>query len=106
MRQFIESHKLGRVAPIPYEIIRKTMPHTKLDIAENRKLNWITDWIWGNGYRDVLESSFSLFSWATDKITGGSDELQAVTESVGKENMDSFDDDQRIFPESVQASVD
>ena len=64
MRQFITLHALGKVDPIPYEIIRKTMPHTKLNIYENRQLDWITDWIWGNGYREVLESSFNLVSWA------------------------------------------
>ena len=75
MRQFITLHKLGRIDPIPYVIIRETMPHTKLKIDENRLLDYITDWTWGNGYREVLESSFSLISWATDKITGGSEEL-------------------------------
>ena len=106
MRQFITLHALGRVDQIPYEVIRETMPHTKLEINENRQLNYITDWIWGNGYRDALGASFNVLTWATDLITGGSDELKAVAESVGEENMEEFDTGSKTFPEYVQPSID
>lgn len=82
------------------------MPHTKLSIDENRQLNYITDWIWGNGYRDALGKSINLLTWLTDLASGGSDELRAVTESVGEENMEEFDTGSKTFPESVQPSID
>ena len=92
MRQFINQKEKERIDPIPYEIIRPTMPHTRLSIDENRLLNSITDWVFGNEYRNYLVKDFNLFSWAQDKLFP-SDVLKAVTESVGEDNLAQFDDD-------------
>ena len=47
-----------------------------------------------------------MITWATDLVTGGSDELKAVAESVGEENMEEFDTGSKTFPEYVQPSID
>ena len=36
MREFIKNKEAGKIEQIPYETIRKHMPHTKISIEENR----------------------------------------------------------------------